>query len=69
MATIWTLIAMLGASQLAIISLIVHTNNSLGSRIDSMGASLSSRIDALGTSLNSRIDNLSEAFVRHTHSV
>jgi hypothetical protein len=52
MAAIWTLIAMLGASQLAICALILQVNSSLGGRIDALGG---------------RIDNLSEAFVRHTH--
>jgi hypothetical protein len=65
MAAIWTLIAMLGASQLAVFGLILHVNSSLGNRIDALGT----RLDAMGASLGSRIDNLAEAFVRHTHSI
>jgi hypothetical protein len=65
MAAIWTLIAMLGAFQLAIFGLIFHVNSSLGSRIDAVGT----RVDAMGASLGGRIDNLAEAFVRHTHSL
>jgi hypothetical protein len=65
MAAVWTLIAMLGASQLAVFGLIFHVNSSLGSRIDALGT----RVDAMSASLGGRIDSLSEAFVRHTHSI
>lgn len=61
MAAIWTLIAMLGASQLAMFGFLLQMNSSLGGRLDALGG----RVDALG----GRIDNLAEAFVRHTPGV